>query len=534
MFSWRHLVSVGIAIVCVVAVASLRLVIESVTPTGHAPFVMFAMAVLVAGIAGGFVGALVATALATLAINFLFLEPLYSLTFEDRTYVFQFALFISEGLIIAILAELYHRNLRAAAAGRADLESRVDQRTSQLATVNQKLMEEVFERTAAEHRLANERTALSALLESLQDGILACDTNGRIVRYNAAVVRMCGITNPADESPESWWRCVRLIDPDTGERLQGDAWPLARVLREGSYDKEELTLITPNGEERQVSISGRTIRDVNGRLTGGVISLHDVTEIIEARERLNELVTELSRSNRELQDFASVASHDLQEPLRKIQAFGDRLKDTQGQLLNEQGRDYLSRMHNAAGRMQVLINDLLAFARITTKAQPFQRVELAEIVREVLGDLETLIANTHASVEVDDLPSLDADPLQLRQLIQNLVGNALKFHKRGQAPIVRIDASIREDEDDEQWVELRVQDNGIGFDLKYLDRIFNIFQRLHGRGEYEGTGVGLAVCRKIVQRHGGDLTADSRPGEGATFIVSLPRYHSEVHASNAT
>lgn len=534
MFSWRHLASIGIAIVCVISIVSLRLVIESITPTGHAPFVMFAMAVLIAGIAGGFLAAIVATALAILAIIFLFLHPLYTLTFTDRTYVFQIALFAIEGLIIAILAELYYRNQRAAQAGRAELESRVNQRTNQLVTTNQKLMEEVFERTAAEHRLANERSALSALLESLQDGIIACDTTGQIVRYNAAAVRMCGIENPTNESPNTWWRCVRLLDPGTGQRLEGDAWPLARVLREGSYDEEELTLITLNGEERQVSISGRTIHDADGRITGGVISLHDITEIVEARERLTELINELSRSNRELQDFASVASHDLQEPLRKIQAFGDRLKATQGERLNEQGRDYLSRMHNAAGRMQVLINDLLAFARITTKAQPFERVELAEIVGEVLGDLETLIANTHARVELGDLPSLDADPMQLRQLIQNLLGNALKFHKPGQAPIVRIDTSIRENEVGDPWIELRVQDNGIGFDVKYLDRIFNIFQRLHGRGEYEGTGVGLAVCRKIVQRHGGDLTAESRSGEGATFIVSLPRHHSEVHAPNAT
>src|SRR5690606_4872478 len=153
-----------------------------------------------------------------------------------------------------------------------------------------------------------------------------------------------------------------------GTRLEGDEWPLARVLREGRYDAQEIVLITPDDARRLVSISGRTIAEADGRALGGVISLHDVTEIVEARQRLNEVVEELRRSNRELQEFASVASHDLQEPLRKIQAFGDRLKVTQGDRLNEQGQDYLARMHSAAGRMQILINDLLAFSRVTTKA----------------------------------------------------------------------------------------------------------------------------------------------------------------------
>jgi PAS domain S-box-containing protein len=262
--------------------------------------------------------------------------------------------------------------------------------------------------------------------------------------------------------------------------------------------------------------------------------LRDMNEELERRvaERTLELSntnSELERSNRELQEFASVASHDLQEPLRKIQAFGDRLRTRSREELGEQGRDYLDRMQASAVRMSTLINDLLSFSRVTTKAQPFAIVDLNEVSREVLSDLEARIAQTGGSVEIGPLPTLEADPLQMRQLIQNLIGNALKFRKLDTPPSVRVTAetvpSTNGDAAGPESYLLRFEDNGIGFDEKYLDRIFNVFQRLHGRGEYEGTGMGLAICRKIVERHGGQITARSTPGEGATFLVTLPASH---------
>jgi len=249
-----------------------------------------------------------------------------------------------------------------------------------------------------------------------------------------------------------------------------------------------------------------------------------------AQDRLQKTAAMLTQSNRELQDFASVASHDLQEPLRKIQAFGDRLKTKCRQQLTDDGQDYLDRMLNAAQRMQTLINDLLTFSRVTTKAQPFSTVDLAVVAREVLADLEVRIEQTGGTVEVSDLPVIDADPLQIRQLLQNLIANALKFRKPSEAPVVKISAqSSSLEAEGASWslstsetLELRITDNGIGFDEKYLDRIFTVFQRLHGRNTYEGTGVGLAVCRRIVERHGGSITARSQPNRGATFIVKLP------------
>lgn len=249
-------------------------------------------------------------------------------------------------------------------------------------------------------------------------------------------------------------------------------------------------------------------------------------QLLEQETRYSQ---ELARSNAELQNFANVASHDLQEPLRKIQTFGDRLKAKCNEALTDQGRDYLERMQNAAGRMQILIDDLLMFSRITTKAQPFVPVDLSQVVREVLSDLEVRIETTQAQVEVGAMPIIDAEPLQMRQLFQNLIGNALKFHQTVELPRVRVYSHLLHDQHLETegvatptLCQVVVEDNGIGFDEKYLDRIFSVFQRLHGRSEYEGTGMGLAICRKIVERHGGSLTAKSTPGQGATFIATLP------------
>ena len=237
----------------------------------------------------------------------------------------------------------------------------------------------------------------------------------------------------------------------------------------------------------------------------------------ELEHRVKERTLDLERSNRELQDFASIASHDLQEPLRKVQAFGSRLKTKYAAAIDDDGRDYFDRMLSAASRMQTLINDLLTLSRITTKALPFEAVDLAKIMAEVISDLEIRIEQTNGRIETDNLPILKADPTQMRQLLQNLVGNALKFHKPDETPVVKIKGEFQPG-----IFRLEISDNGIGFDEKYSEQIFAIFQRLHGRGDYEGTGVGLAVCRKIAERHGGTIMAKSQPGQGAIFIISLP------------
>lgn len=254
-------------------------------------------------------------------------------------------------------------------------------------------------------------------------------------------------------------------------------------------------------------------------------------ETVEQRTLMLKVRTEeLLRSNTELEQFAYIASHDLQEPLRKVQAFGDMLTNQYRDVLGDEGRDYLQRMQGAAKRMQGLINDLLNYSRIMTRAQPFVSVNLTDVARLVLADLETRIQDTGGRVELEPLPTLEGDPTQMRQLLQNLIGNSLKYHRANVPPVVKVqcrllplgDRAFPSQGAPIQFCEMMVEDNGIGFEQKYVDRIFAPFERLHGRSEYEGTGMGLAICRKIVERHGGTITARSVPNQGSTFVVSIP------------
>lgn len=291
------------------------------------------------------------------------------------------------------------------------------------------------------------------------------------------------------------------------------------------YLEHEHRMIRKDGTECWVMCRGSVVRDSNGtpyRMAG---SLTDISDRKAAAQVLARQTEELARSNQELEQFAYIASHDLQEPLRKIEAFGDRLKRKYDKTLDEQGHDYLARMQNAASRMRTLIQDLLAFSRVTTQSRGFSSIPLATLLQDVLGDLEVRIQETNAQVTVGSLPTVEADALQMRQLFQNLIGNALKFQQPGTSPIVSIQCREENSGDSDPAPScycITVADNGIGFDEKYLDRIFKVFQRLHGRNEYEGTGIGLAVCAKIVERHSGYLTAQSTPGEGATFLIRLP------------
>jgi signal transduction histidine kinase len=201
--------------------------------------------------------------------------------------------------------------------------------------------------------------------------------------------------------------------------------------------------------------------------------------------------------------------------------------------LGEQGRDYLERMQSAATRMQTLISDLLTFSRVTIRPRPFVSVDLAAVAHAVVSDLEVSIQRVGATVQVEQLPTIDADPGQMGQVLQNLIGNALKFHRAGVPPVIKVWGTLLHNQSHGAGhngsgphpCRLYVEDNGIGFEEKHLDLIFQPFQRLFGRGEYEGTGMGLAICKKIVERHGGNLTAQSTPGQGTTFIVTLPTRH---------
>jgi PAS domain S-box-containing protein len=270
---------------------------------------------------------------------------------------------------------------------------------------------------------------------------------------------------------------------------------------------------------------GRKIMLLNARLVSSatgtprmiLLAIEDVTERRRVEHQFAAQRRELQRSNAALEVFAAVASHDLQEPLRKILAFGERLQATAGPALDDNARGYLDRMLSAAARMRRLIMDLLAYARVTTRAEPFVRVDLAGLAGEVMTDLETSIAEAGAVIEIGRLPAINADPLQIRQLLQNLISNALKYRNVAIPLVVRLDARA----DGDRCI-LTVTDNGIGFGAQYAERIFGMFERLHNRQDYEGSGIGLAICRSIAEHHGGTISAAGAPGQGAVFTVVLP------------
>jgi PAS domain S-box-containing protein len=323
--------------------------------------------------------------------------------------------------------------------------------------------------------------------------------------------------------PDEWvsdrglW--IRQIHPEDRQEVIAE---LDRSVRSKQIFQTEYRILTRTGVERWVRDEALPLLDDDGSILFIQGILLDITERKNQEEALEQYSIQLEQSNRELQDFAYIASHDLQEPLRKIQAFGERIEVKYGQNLPEEGTDYLRRMRSSAERLQNLINDLLTFSRVSTRGKPFEAIQLNKVVSEVINDLGERIQETGGRVEVEPLPRIEADPSQMRQLFQNLIANALKFHRQEVPPVVKIFSSQVHDGRGHQLVQICVEDNGIGFDEKYLDRIFQPFQRLHARGRYEGSGIGLAICRKIAERHGGDISARSTPEIGATFIVTLP------------
>lgn len=239
---------------------------------------------------------------------------------------------------------------------------------------------------------------------------------------------------------------------------------------------------------------------------------------------LSDFTSRLEQINRELKDFTYVVSHDLQEPLHLIRAFAERITKKSHSVLDEQGAIYLQRIEKAASRMQGLIDGLLQYSRLTTQAQEFVQVDLNSVVSEVIADLEVRIDVKKAKVTIaDGLGMVEADPLQMRQLFQNLVSNALKYSSPGEPPFIEVfPLNLPQNIGRGTLCQIVVKDNGIGFDACFQEQIFGLFQRLHGRDEYNGTGIGLAICKKIVDRHGGTISARSSAGQGAEFIVVLP------------
>lgn len=291
-------------------------------------------------------------------------------------------------------------------------------------------------------------------------------------------------------------------------------------------------IVLPSGEIRHVLTTAEHKRIGLNDNHAYIGNTQDVTQLREAQVQLEEKVVELNRSNQDLEQFAYVASHDLQEPLRKIQAFGDRLKDKYGEQMNAEAQDYISRMRSASERMRALIDDLLAFSKLTRGNKSFSKLKLGDIVRKTLSDLDFTIELKKALVTIDfEADEIEGVESQLMQLFQNLIGNSLKFTNQNEVPGIAIscatkygyEMNIPEINKNQLYCVVEVKDNGIGFETEDALKIFDIFHRLHSRVDYEGTGIGLAICKRITDNHSGFIFAESKPGEGATFVVILPK-----------
>ncbi len=369
---------------------------------------------------------------------------------------------------------------------------------------------DITERKRAEEELRASQQRLALHIQQTPLGVIEWNLNYEVAQWNPRAEALFGYTRE-----EALGRHSNFIVPDAFRPQTHQVW--AELLaRKGGFRSSNENL-TKDGRYIVCEWYNTPLVDARGEVIGVASLVEDITERKKAEEALERYAKELERSNTDLADFASIASHDLQEPLRKVMAFGERLNEHCAAQLDEQGKDFLQRMCSAAQRMSDLIEALLQYSRLNTRAQPFAPVDMGAVTKEVLADLEARIAESNATLEIGPMPRLHGDAIQLRQLLQNLLGNALKFHPPDRVPHVTMSSRRTAG----GW-EIEVTDDGVGFDEKYLDRIFRPFQRLHGRGEFAGSGMGLAICRKIVSRHGGTITARSAPEQGARFIVFLP------------
>jgi PAS domain S-box-containing protein len=367
------------------------------------------------------------------------------------------------------------------------------------------------------------------------EAIFKCGTwewqaNRKGIEWSEGVFKIMGLSSEDyKDKTISRWFYESFIAPEDAKQF---ADYTLQVLDEHrpSYEIEH-RIINAEGNVKYVTLRGHIYYDDQGKVQRIMGMLADRTEIITYQNELERRLTALNKSNRDLEQFAYVASHDLQEPLRKIIAFGERLAKKYKDQLGSEGQFFVDRMTGAAQRMHALIEDLLAYSRASRQTESYASVNLNELVKNVLEDLEVKIQEKKASVTLDELPAVEAQSVQMHQLFLNLIENALKFTKPGTTPKIAIQVRktapyeapvIGQLNPNENYFEFIISDNGIGFEAEYAERIFTIFQRLHGRAEYAGTGLGLAICRKIVESHHGFIEAQGKPGEGAKFIFYLP------------
>ncbi len=360
------------------------------------------------------------------------------------------------------------------------------------------------------------------LFDFAGQGVVISNATGEIVKVNKATERMFGYQQ--NELLNRHLEVLIFDNPGAGYgslRLQFLFPEESRPLGTGL----ELIGKRKDGSSFPIEVGLNPLETPAGKFTVSIFiditrRRHQEDLLKKAHLNLQYYAKELQASNVELENFAYVSSHDLLEPLRKIQAFGERLRIAESANFTERGRDYLDRVLHASERMESLINDLLTFSRLSTRTQPFVTVDLSVILKGVLADMEVSIEKNNTRFEIGLLPVIEAEPTQMRQLFQNLIANAIKFRKETEPPFIKINAAKNATPEGNESYDISVGDNGIGFDEKYKEKIFNIFQTLAGR-KYEGSGIGLAICRKIAIKHGGNIIAKSTPYIGSVFIASL-------------
>jgi len=386
----------------------------------------------------------------------------------------------------------------------------------------------------SKNSLSDEGFLIETLLDHLPDHIYFKDRESRFLRINKAMAIRFGLKDPSD--------ALGKTDADffTAEHAQQALNDEQRILRTGEamVDREEKET-WPDGSVSWVSTTKQCLRDRHGAIIGTFGLSRDITPRKAAEEALGRKAEELARSNRELEQFAYVASHDLQEPLRMIASYTQLLERRYRDKLDKDAGEFIQYAVEGATRMQVLINDLLNYSRLGTRGKPFAPTECNEVLSRALENLKIAIQDAGASVSHAPLPTVLGDGTQLIQLFQNLISNAIKFRGKA-APRVEIGATpgvgpapvdqksrmhakgVAQESGGPEWV-FWVRDNGIGIEEQYFERIFVIFQRLHTREQYPGTGIGLAICKKIVERHSGRMWVESAPGRGTTFFFTIPQ-----------
>jgi PAS domain S-box-containing protein len=413
------------------------------------------------------------------------------------------------GAVDFLIKPLVPEILKAKVAGFVDLFRKTEQVKRQ-AELLRELDRKEFERQLAEEKLRQTEEGFGLLVDRVKDyGICMLDPQGHIITWNAGAARIYGYLDA-----DILGRHFACFYPDDARHSKPER-ELKVATAEGRCEDEGWR-VRRDGTRFWANIVLTALRDHGGRLRGFGKVTRDDTERMQAQARLERSAADLARSNRELEQFAYVASHDLKEPLRKVRIYLERLqRHCQGRLDAEAER-LLVHAVEGAGRMRTLINDLLVYARVGSPGKPLEPTDSAAACAHAVANLEAAIRESSAEVTYAGLPVVRADGTELMQLFQNLISNALKF-RGAQPPAVRVEARRQ----DANWV-FAIHDNGIGIDPRYAERVFVLFERLHGRQEYPGTGIGLAICKKIVERHGGRIWLESEVGKGATFWFTLP------------